>query len=266
MPLSTWPVNILDEFQTVQKLQDGYSVSRFGDGEIALADGGAQVREPVNPALAAELRQIISVPQPGLLVGIPTLDRHGPKYANWVRRAPRFLKFLAPDMPYVSAFLTRPDSAPAIQTWEFAENLQACWANKKAVVVSEPDSKLLVAVTAAARKTVHVCCPHRETYAVLGDIEREVLRNRPEIVLLSHGPSATCLAARLCRLGIQALDLGSIGAMLLRLLPIERVTHVYPFALRHPELQGNRFAMVVRLEAAGFEVLYAGEREGTDRC
>lgn len=264
MPVKQWPC-VMDEFQTVAKLQEGMSLSRLGDGEIALCDGSDQVREPKNPALAKELRQIISVPQDGLVVGIPTMDRAGPKYPNWAKRAARFMKFLSPDMTYGSAFVSRPDSAPAIESFAYCDALQQCWSWKKVVVVAEPTSKLPVAVRVAARKTLHIPCPSREAYAALGHLEREVLRHRPEIVLLSHGPSATCFAARLARHGVQALDLGSIGGMLCRLLPVERVDHVYPFALRHPVYQGDLEAMQAVLTAAGFEIYFAAEKEGTSK-
>lgn len=256
MPLKSWPTPILDEYATVEKLQEGFSISRFGDGEASIIAGGAQVREPANPRLAAELLAILTTPQQGLIVGIPTMDPAGPKYTNWKARAPRFLRFLAKGMLYGSAFISRPDSAPAIQTGAYCEALQRCWTGKKVVVVAEATSKLPTVVEAAARKTVHIVCPRREAYAVLPQLDRLVLRERPEIVLLSHGPSATCFAARLARRGLQALDLGSIGGFLARMLATGKLEHVFPFALRHPQFQGDAEAIYRVLEAAGFHVCY----------
>ena len=264
MPVKSWPV-VLNEYETVAKLQAGDSLARFGDGELKLCDGSSYPREPVNPALAAELQQILCTPQARLLVGIPTMDRTSPKAGNWRVHAPRFLQFLAPNMPYVSAFISRSDSAPAIACVAYCEALQQCWAGKKAVVVAEETSHLPIAVRRTARTLVHIRCPQREAYAVLEDLQREVLRQCPEIVLLSHGPSATCFAARLTRLGLQALDLGSVGPMLCRLLPTRRVDHVYTFALRHPGYLGDLPAMQAALTAAGFAIYYAAEKDGTTK-
>ena len=79
MPLTSWPTHILDEFQTVAKLQEGCSVSRFGDGECALCDHSDYVREAKNATLTTELQQIISTPHERLIVGIPTLDARRPE-------------------------------------------------------------------------------------------------------------------------------------------------------------------------------------------
>jgi hypothetical protein len=38
------------------------------------------------------------------------------------------------------------------------------------------------------------------------------------VALLSCGPTATCLANRLARRGIQGVDMGSVGGMLVRLM------------------------------------------------
>ena len=64
----------------------------------------------------------------------------------------------------------------------------------------------------------NLSCPHQNAYNVISDIERAVLRYEPEVVVLSAGPTATVLAHRLCRKGIQAIDLGSGGPFLLELL------------------------------------------------
>ena len=45
-----------------------------------------------------------------------------------------------------------------------------------------------------------------------------VLAHAPDIVILSAGPTASCLANRLARAGVQAVDLGSAGGFLLKLL------------------------------------------------
>ena len=219
MPLKSWPTHILDEFHTVAKLQEGCSVSRFGDGECAVMDDSDYVREAKNAQLAQELRQIISTPHERLIVGIPTLDCTGPKYANWARRAPRFLKFLAPHMAYGSAFISRPDSAPWIETLDYAESVERLWMGRKVALVCEPTNTLLPVVQASARTVHHIPCVSHGAYAHLDAYARAVLRCRPDVAILSHGVSATCLAHRLTQHNIQALDLGSVGKMLARLLP-----------------------------------------------
>lgn len=217
--MTQWPVNILDEYATVAKLHAGWSLSRFGDGELKVCDGYGYRREPPCRWLAAELRQILGTPHDRLLVGIPTLNPEGPKYANWLRHAPRFLKYLSADMQYGSAFVSRADSAPGVEHPAFAKQMIALWAGRDTVIVCEPDNKLLPVVQVFARHTMLIPCPHVQASAYIATYEQQICALNPEVVVLSHGVSATVLAYRLSCRGIQALDCGSMGAMLQRLIP-----------------------------------------------
>ena len=103
-------------------------------------------------------------------------------------------------------------------TVTYAASVIALWQGKRVALVCEPTNKLLPVVTATARTLLHIPCASHGAYAHLDDYLREVLQYRPEVVILSHGVSATCLAHRVTQQGIQALDLGSIGGLLQRKL------------------------------------------------
>jgi len=64
----------------------------------------------------------------------------------------------------------------------------------------------------------HVACPHSEAYGKIDELEQAIVETEPTIALLSCGPTATCLANRLALRGIQAIDVGSAGGYLLKLL------------------------------------------------
>jgi hypothetical protein len=210
---------VQNEFDTLNQLTDGKSIARFGDGEMKLITGGAQIREPANPMLAAELRSVLTLPPPGLIVGIPTMNQQGPKYKSWQRHADRMAKLVAPNVPYYSAFISRPDSAPWIFTRAYAEQMVDLWKDKKTTLVSETTSKIFTLVVGTCEKEVtHIPCPHRETYAQIDKIMNDIVVSKPEVVVLSAGPAATCMAARLSALGIQALDVGSMGGFILKAL------------------------------------------------
>lgn len=222
--MTSWPV-VLDEYATVAKLQQGFSIARVGDGELKCADRYGYRREPPNGLLAAELRTILNTPLPGLVVGIPTLNPASPKYQNWLRHKDRFLKYLAPEVEYGSAFISRQDSSPWIACRAYAEGIQRCWTDKKIALVCEPTNKLVPVIAATAQKLYHIPCVSHGAYAHLGEYAQHVLSVRPDVAVLSHGVSATCLAHRLTQHGMQALDLGSIGGMLCRLL-LQEEAHV----------------------------------------
>ena len=252
--LKEWP-DVQEEFLTLAKVAEGYSIARFGDGEGKIMRGMAYVREPVQPELAQMLRTIISAPHDRCLIGIPTMNPQGPKYEGWQKRLPLFLADLSPTVQYYSAFITRPDSAPWIETLTYARQLESCWAGRKVAIVCEPWSKLLSVVKITARKVVHIPCPSHNAFAHLAGYEQLILKSHAEIALLSHGVSATVLAHRLASQGMWALDLGSIGGMLTRLLlndTSESPVYVVLWHPEHPEVNQVRQA----LKSAGFRVEY----------
>lgn len=209
---------VVGEFETIEACLLGRSLARFGDGELKIVYGAGYNREPPNVALSVELGHILAHPDRRCLVGIPTLDENGPKYLNWTRHAERFRKAVSSRVRYYSAFVTRPDSAPWINTRSYAELVTQLWAGKRVVVVCEKKNSLLPVVRLTAAKVRHVLCAHRQAFRTIDDLEREVFLASPQIAILSAGPTATCLAHRLARRNIQAIDFGSAGGFLRKLL------------------------------------------------
>jgi hypothetical protein len=212
------------EFATVQRLLEGKSIERFGDGELKILEGVGYSREPVNGALTAEMRMVVAFPHPDCLIAIPTMHPDGPKVANWRRHEERFCKHFtrADGRRYYSAFVTRPDSAAEkLESREYFDLISKLWAGReRVVVVSEPDSKLLTcARTMSGAGFVHIECPSHGAYATIDELEQAIVGAEASVALLSCGPTATCLANRLANRGIQGLDLGSIGGLLLRWMP-----------------------------------------------
>jgi hypothetical protein len=211
------------EIATVERLIKGMSIARFGDGELKILDGRGYSREPTNARLTEEMLELVADPAPDCLIGIPTMDPAGPKYTNWLRHRPRFCRYFSEDdgRRYYSAFITRPDSAAdPLESREYVGLLSSLWAGRSGVVVmSEPTSKLLACVRATAAEVTHIECPSRGAYSVIRELEAAIVAVRPSIALLSCGPTATCLANRLARRGVQAVDLGSVGGLLLRWTP-----------------------------------------------
>lgn len=219
--MSKYP-DVIGEFGTVDALLTGKSIARLGDGELKLTHGGEYAREPVNAKLGAELADVLQQPHKDCLVGVPTMDPNGPKYENWLRHKKRFSELIYSGgfqtRPYHSAFISRPDSAPWINTVEYAAQIARLWKDKHVAVLCEPTNSILKVVRVGAKHVSPVVCPHREAYAEIDRLEAEIIAATPEIALLSCGPTATCLANRLAARGIQAIDIGSAGGFLLKLL------------------------------------------------
>ena len=209
---------VLGELETLELLRRGKSIARYGDGELKVMCGKGYIREEPNALLAGELLRVVRSTQRALLIGIPTMDPAGPKYQNWLAHRDRFRAVLPARDRYVSAFITRPDSAPWIYTREFAERMQSLWADKRVALVAEETTKLMRVVSVKARELKHIECPRHGAYSKIKLLQAEVEDAQPDIALLSCGPTATCLAERLTAQGIQSIDIGSAGGFLSRLL------------------------------------------------
>jgi hypothetical protein len=212
MSVEKYP-KVRDEWTTLKKLQEGLSIARFGDGELKMATGKEYVREPANRHMARELLGVLEKPHKNCLVGIWPLVKESPKYASLVRHKERFKQVLSPNVEYYSSLISRPDSAPWIRTREYALEFQKLWAGKRVAVVCEADGGALRAL-GAADSIDHIECPHTRAYAKIDWFEKQVLRNSPDIAILACGPTATCLANRLSKHGLQAIDFGSAGSFI----------------------------------------------------
>lgn len=212
-----WP-SVKGEYETVERLLAGASISRYGDGEFKMIDGFGYVREKPNGALGREMLSILRDPPENLIVGIPTMDKRGPKYGNWIRRAARMLRHLNPSVQYYSSFISRGDSAPWIETIEYSRMIERLWKGRHIAVVSERTNKFLTAARGSAGNVTHIECPSAGAYAQIDRLTAAVRTVRPDIVFLCCGPTATCMAARLARKRVHAIDIGSIGGMLVERL------------------------------------------------
>ena len=249
MPLTSWPT-VLTEAETIAKVAAGYSLARFGNAELYVMQGDGCMLEPQNPLLAAELRQILSTPPPHCLPCIPTMLPTGPKYTGWTRRIEGFLPLLSARQPYGSAFISRPESAPWIDTLSYVQTVCDLWRYKRVALVCTDTNAIGAAISATAKKYYYIPCPPREAYEHVDALEAAAINRRADMVVLSCGPTATCLAARLTRQGVQALDVGSMGSLLmrhLRQLGPER----YHSTLWHPEATDAETLRQL-LTAAGF--------------
>lgn len=209
---------VVGEFETVKQLIKGRSIARFGDGELKVMDGFSYVRQEVTEALSAELQHVARNKHRKCLIGIPTMDKKGAKYKNWTRHRARFCKYFrrGSGQRFYSSLITRPDSSPWIECQEYVDLLTQVWRDKtRVIIVSEPGSKLLTAVK-RTNDPIHIECPSHGAYDIIDKLEMAVVKELPDVALLSCGVTATCLAHRLASRGIQAIDIGSIGGFLLR--------------------------------------------------
>lgn len=202
---------ILTEADTIERAIAGVSLSRFGDGELRLALGGDAKSQARDPALRAQLLQILAGVRGRCLVCLP---RHnGPKAHWWAEyNRPKFTELYT--MPlYGSAFVTRPDSAPWIDVPEYWKRVTDLWNCRDVVLVRGKANSLTAEQLDGAASVTEIIGPERDAFAQIDRLmTRTVEAVRPGgIVLLCLGATATVMAWRLAGLGLHAIDLGHIG-------------------------------------------------------
>jgi len=205
---------VMSEEVTLELVSKGRSIARYGDGEMNLAMGGSGISQRETSAeMRAELVRILAEPS-DCLVGIPNVFSHTPRKSSWLKYATTHIVKYFPQPKYASSFITRPDSAPWIDTPWFWETMRGLWRNKEVTLVyGGPTSKSLQPewlMTDGALSVRPVEGKRTNAYMGIDEIEEKVGKpNHP--VLICLGPTATCLAHRLAKKGVWALDLGHVG-------------------------------------------------------
>lgn len=201
----------LNETETIERAIAGVNLARFGDGEFNLTIGRNCISQKGDKALAAELRAILEKASTGCLPCLPNPYGGSPKKANW-QRYENYAITLGKQQ-FGSAFVTRPDSAPWIDTAEYWSRIRALWAGKDISLVLGTKRSLHSAMLQDAKSVREIWGPRRDAYAEIDRLMEQV--GIPgQTVLICLGPTATVMANRLARRDVHAVDLGHLGMMM----------------------------------------------------
>jgi hypothetical protein len=221
---------IISEETTLGLMLAGNSISRFGDGELRCAIGGACTSQRNDSKLASELKAVLlDSTTDRFMVGLPnTFDGRGaPRKESWAKYTePQFTNLLRKGV-FHSSFITRPDNAPWIDTPKYWADVRKLWADQDVILVageakdgSGAERKSLNAdmIQAECRSFSLVIGPRQHAYEKIDELEWQITRLAGATpgarVLLCLGTCATVLAWRLAKRGIHALDVGHIGMFL----------------------------------------------------
>lgn len=205
--------NVLDEFATLRLIVDGRSISRYGDGELKMASHDAGIKSQMSDGkLSQRLREIL-IDSGECLVGIPNIrevvHRHvsDQKVEHWAKFM-RYGRLLNPTTEYVSSFVTRPDSAPWINTPEYWTLLESLWKGQDVTLVRGSGKSFTAErlMEWGARSVEEILTPRQHAWADYDSLMKRI--GRPERALLCVGPTATVMAVDLCAKGVHAIDCG----------------------------------------------------------
>jgi hypothetical protein len=199
----------MTEAETLAFVCAGRSLARFGDGEFNLALRGKAKKQAANASLGARLRGILK-DSGDCLVGVPNILSATPKAAFWAK----YLTLASPlltDRPYGSAFVTRPDSAPWVDTPAYWAAVETLWRGQRVVLVRGGKLSFQAEDLRGAAHVTEVVGPSINAWPQYHTLMAQVLAAQPARVLMCLGPTATVMACDLAGFGIHAVDVGHLG-------------------------------------------------------
>lgn len=234
----TFPPTVLDCRATIEAIVAGkLSVSRFGDGELRVVEGGGTKTQPGDPELTRRMQEVLYSSDPSLMVCILDLWRDYEVGCEWPTRGKTTARFgseawtkryLKPGKVYGCASITRlcewslgdQDTywAKVRQLWEGRPVLLCCGSKKGR-------SSAHGVLSNAARVDVWDLERKTDCWAIYPKIYRECMRwadkNAADdpIVVAALGCTATVLSADLCAQGIQCMDIGHMQQSYSRISP-----------------------------------------------
>jgi hypothetical protein len=208
--MSLYP-DVINESATLDAVLAGKSIARYGDGEFKLANGGAGIKSQIgHPELAARLKAIL-IESGKCLVGIPNIRSKTPKKDFWDKFR-HYHGFLDLSRTYHSSFITRPDSAPWIDTEDYWRRVESLWVGRDVTLVRGSGKSLTADDLVGAGRVTEILAPRQHAWKSYQQLLERI--GKPERALLCLGPTATVMAVDLCARGVHAIDLGHIGMFL----------------------------------------------------
>lgn len=201
--------NVLGESYTLDRVLAGASLARYGDGEFKMCRGSGIKSQEANPELSKLLGSILK-DSGDCLVGIPNIHSETPKADFWGKH--QAFSSLLVDRPYVSSFVTRPDSAPWINTPDYWERIESLWKGQAITLVRGSSKCLTSADVASASEITEIIAPKQHAFADYDALMERI--GKPKRAIICLGPTATVMAVDLCARGVHAIDLGHVALFL----------------------------------------------------
>lgn len=253
--------HIADVDETIKLLQQGYSISRFGDGEFYIAMGNDIYFQHADHQLIDTLRKILLSDDPKLLIGLPSPlvstknlkskpGAYWKEYFNTYRS--KIYKLIDFNKQYYDTQVSRLyiDLVDKSKVWSRFEEIKKIWEGRSLVIVEGENSRLGVGndFFKCATHVKRIIAPAMNAFEKRSDIISIVQKHaqRTDIIILALGPTATVLAVDLHKLGFQALDLGHIDIeyewMLMGAQEKVPVKHKNMWEVKNGELKDDNFA------------------------
>lgn len=214
--------NIKTTKETIEKIIQGYSISRYGDGEFDIAFRKKELYfQEYDSELSKYLREILNSNLEKLLVAIPrTLIeiknlKENEKYfwsRYYLKQKEKLEKNISKDKVYFDSMISRfymPYINPE-ENIESIDKLIKYFSNKK--ILENTRFGLGNSLLKNSSEIQRIILPDRNGFRKYKEVIKFVLENftRDNIILIALGPTATVLAYEFSKEGYQALDIGHL--------------------------------------------------------
>lgn len=217
-------VRSIDE--TLEKLKEGYSMSRYGDGELnMILNRNFSTFQISDETLIMRLRQILKSNLPRHMVCIPDIYgdffNKNEEHKNWFRRhladggREHDYSIFDMDKEYYNAFITRPykDYINKYGVRERFLSLRSVWNNKDITIIEGEKTRFgvgndLIDNAKSCERILGPAVNSFDKYNELLEQAKKIDKNR--IILIALGHTATVMAYDLVTEGFQALDIGHL--------------------------------------------------------
>jgi len=216
--------SVATSMETIKKMQLGFSIARFGDGEFEAIIGKDIKFQKADKLLSKRLREVLGSKDENILIGIPkiyTLSSYKNLtlestdfWMNYLYREDLFLT-IKNNKKYYDASVTRFYIRYRNKriSKKIVNGFKKIWGNKKIVIIEGEFSRLGFGndLFDGAESIRRILCPSENAFERYDDILKEACKLEKDcLILISLGPTATVLAYDLAKSGYWAIDLGHI--------------------------------------------------------
>jgi hypothetical protein len=215
--------------ETLQKLQKGYSIARYGDGEFLLMINKDMLYESFNESLKNRLIQVLTQnDNDKLLLGIPNMYfRHDVYVSQTIRGKQLYIHwnnnirlFVPENMhlfnrkEYYSSFFTQLYAYSNEENKINFTELKKVWNNKNIVLymnefVYKNTEDIRKKIFSNTISVIHEVVPSTKAWEKYDDILNSVKKyNIDTLIIVCCGATATIMAYDVSKLGYQIIDLG----------------------------------------------------------
>lgn len=212
--------------ETLAKLREGYSMSRYGDGELnMILKRDFSTFQAPNKALVRRLKEILVSSLPKHLVCLPDIygdfynrnDEYKSCFRMHLANGGRANDYSIFDMnkEYYNAFITRPYKDYVNQSGakkQFLE-LRKIWDDRDITIIEGEKTRFGVGndLISNARSCERILGPAVNAFDKYNELLRAAEKiNKGRLVLIALGHTATVLSYDLAAEGYQALDIGHL--------------------------------------------------------